>query len=83
MKVHRSADWSIVQVKSNICNSESLWKYDETSLQAKAIYDFDAEPGTGEISIRVGEVGAFIISFMAMLLVTSLLQIVENFYKSS
>jgi len=24
--------------------------------QAKAIYDFDAEPGTGEISIRVGEI---------------------------
>ena len=27
-----------------------------TVRQAKAIYDFDAEPGTGEISIRVGEV---------------------------
>ena len=25
--------------------------------QVKAIYDFDAEPGTGEISIRTGEVG--------------------------
>merc|ERR1712130_393330 len=24
--------------------------------QVKAIYDFDAEPGTGEISIRTGEV---------------------------
>ena len=24
--------------------------------QAKAIYDFDAEPGTGEISIQTGEV---------------------------
>lgn len=27
--------------------------------QVKAIYDFDAEPGTGEISIRAGEVGWF------------------------
>ena len=75
--------WRILQVTSNICNSANFWKYDETSLQAKAIYDFDAEPGTGEISIRVGEVGAFIISFMAMLLMTSLLQIVENFHRSS
>ena len=25
-------------------------------LQARALYDFDAEPGTGEVSIRVGEV---------------------------
>ena len=60
-----------------------FYNIDATCLQAKAIYDFDAEPGTGEISIRVGEVGAFIISFMAMLLMTSLLQIVENFHRSS
>ena len=25
-------------------------------LQARALYDFDAEPGTGEVSIRVGDV---------------------------
>ena len=25
-------------------------------FQARALYDFDAEPGTGEVTIRVGEV---------------------------
>ena len=25
-------------------------------MQARALYDFDAEPGTGEVSIRVGDV---------------------------
>ena len=25
-------------------------------LQARALYDFDGEPGTGEVTIRVGEV---------------------------
>ena len=26
------------------------------NFQARALYDFDAEPGSGEVSIRVGEV---------------------------
>lgn len=33
--------------------------FTETQLhnfQARALYDFDAEPGSGEVSIRVGEV---------------------------
>ena len=29
----------------------------------KAIYDFDAEPGTGEISIRTGEVSWLLIGY--------------------
>ena len=26
------------------------------SFQARALYDFDAEPGSGEVSIRVGDI---------------------------
>ena len=32
-------------------------------VQVKAIYDFDAEPGTGEISIRTGEVSWLLVGF--------------------